>query len=153
MHTSWIKIHSCNFLAQNSSSHSIFNVSISLSEQGVANWTKVVAELYQYVGMIRYHCQKGLPQWIYDELRSIQEVAHKYDDEQSPEDLVETLAEELSPVYNLPPDRLLDGTSLLFEYDPATIKVRTWTLSSCSVLVAFTLSHTSHRFNAHPGSC
>jgi secreted Zn-dependent insulinase-like peptidase len=81
--------------------------------------------VYQYVGMLRYHCEHGLPTWIYDELRSIQEVAHRYDDEQSPEDLVETLAEELAPEHVLPPERLLDGTSLLFEYDPAAMKVRT----------------------------
>jgi secreted Zn-dependent insulinase-like peptidase len=73
--------------------------------------------------MLRYHCQEGLPKWIFDELRSIQEVSHKYGDELSPEDLVETLAEELAPEYNLPPERLLDGTSLMFDYDPEAIKV------------------------------
>jgi secreted Zn-dependent insulinase-like peptidase len=74
--------------------------------------------------MLRYHCLQGLPTWIYDELQCIQDVAHRYNDEQSPEDLVETFAEELAPENNLPPERLLDGYSLLFEYDPAAIKVR-----------------------------
>jgi secreted Zn-dependent insulinase-like peptidase len=101
----------------------LFTVSFTLSEEGVANWSLVVAELYQYVGLLRYHCQKGLPKWIFDELKSIQEVSHKYGDEQSPDDLVETLAEELAPEYNLPPGRLLDGTALLFDYDPEAIKV------------------------------
>lgn len=75
--------------------------------------------------MVRYHCENGLPTWIYDELRCIQDVAYKYDDEQPPEDFVEALAEELAPANNLPPERLLDGSSLLFEYDPAAIKVCT----------------------------
>ena len=101
----------------------MFTVSFSLSEQGVPNWKEIVAELYRYIGMIRYYCQHGLPTWIYEELRSIQEVAHRYDDEPSPEDLVETLAEELAPATCLPPERLLDGTAVLFEYDPAAIKV------------------------------
>lgn len=74
--------------------------------------------------MLRYHCANGLPDWIFEELRSIQEVSYRYDDEQSPEDLVESLADELAPCHPLPADRLLDGTSLLFEYEPEKIKVR-----------------------------
>ena len=87
------------------------------------HWASIVSELYQYVGMLRHYCRQGLPQWIYEELRSIQEVSHRYCDEQSPEDLVETLAQELAPHYNLPSDRLLDGSALLFDYDPDTIQV------------------------------
>lgn len=66
----------------------------------------------------------GLPTWIYEELRSIQEVSHRYGDEPTPEDLVESLAEELAPEFNLPSERLLDGNELLFEYNPSLIKVR-----------------------------
>ena len=86
------------------------------------HWAEVVSELYQYVGMLRYYCQQELPKWIFDELQSIQEVSHRYSDEQAPEDLVETLAEELAPHFQTPPDRLLDGTALLFDYDPETIR-------------------------------
>lgn len=73
--------------------------------------------------MLRHHCREGLPMWIFEELRSIQEISYRYDDEQSPEDLVESLADELAPAHPLPPERLLDGTSLLFEYDPESIQV------------------------------
>lgn len=98
-------------------------VSFSLSEEGVANWREVISMLYQYVGMLRYHCRQGLPHWIYEELRSIQEISYRFDDEQSPEELVESLADELAPAHPLPADRLLDGTSLLFEYEPERIQV------------------------------
>lgn len=101
----------------------MFIVTFSLSEEGVANWREVVSMLYEYVGMLRYHCLQGLPHWIYEELRSIQEISYQYDDEQSPEDLVESLADELAPVHPLPADRLLDGTSLLFDYNPLKIQV------------------------------
>lgn len=107
---------------QNASSHALFIVSFALSEEGIVNWREVVAMLYQYIGMLRYHCRQGLPMWIYDELRSIQEVSYRYDDEQSPEDLVESLADELAPAHPLPADRLLDGTSLLFEYEPEKVQ-------------------------------
>jgi secreted Zn-dependent insulinase-like peptidase len=105
------------------SSHALFSISITLSKEGVAHWTEVVSEIYQYVGMLRYHCQQGLPRWIFEELESIHEVAHRYGDEQSPEDLVETLAEELAPHFGMPPERLLDGAALFFEYDPSGIQV------------------------------
>eukprot|EP00980_Cylindrotheca_fusiformis_P021601 scaffold8454_cov136-Cylindrotheca_fusiformis.AAC.2 len=107
---------------ENSSSHALFIVSITLSEEGVSRWQKIVTEVYQYIGMLRYHCENGLPRWIFDELQSIQEVSHRYDDEPSPEDFVETMAETMAPVYNLPASRLLDGSALLFDYDPAKVK-------------------------------
>jgi secreted Zn-dependent insulinase-like peptidase len=111
-----------SFCFQNASSHALFSVSLSLSEEGVANWHEIVSMIYRYVGMLRYHCQVGLPMWIYDELRSIQEISYRYDDESSPEDLVESLADELSPSHPLPADRLLDGSLLLFEYEPEMIQ-------------------------------
>lgn len=97
-------------------------MSFTLSEEGVANWHEVISTLYRYIGMLRYHCQVGLPIWIYDELRSIQEISYRYDDEPPPEELVESLADELAPSHPLPADRLLDGTSLLFEYKPEKIQ-------------------------------
>ena len=98
-------------------------VTLTLSEEGVANWLHVVSELYRYIGMLRFHCQQGLPLWIHEELCSIHDLAYRFGDEESPEDFVETLAEELAPERQLPPDRLLDGSALLFDYDPDTIKV------------------------------
>ena len=109
---------------ENASSHALFIVSVTLSEEGVSHWEEIVCELYRYIGMLRYHCEKGLPTWIFEELQSIQEVAHRYDNEPSPEDLVEILAEAIAPSVAMPPERILDGNSLLFEYDPDAIKVR-----------------------------
>lgn len=66
---------------------------------------------------------EGLPEWIHEELRSIHELAYRYGDEQSSDDFVQDLAEELAPHTGLPPERLLDGSELLFDYDPLEIKV------------------------------
>lgn len=109
---------------ENTTAYALFTVSFTLSEEGVAHWKEVVTELYQYVGMLRFYCQskEGLPKWIFDELKSIYEVAHRYADEQPPEDYAVELAEECSPWWNIPPERLLDASGLLFEYDPKTIQ-------------------------------
>ena len=106
--------------------HFVFlgTVTFTLSDEGVQHWKDIVSALYRYVGMLRYYCQSedGLPKWIYDELKSIYDVAHRYADEQPPEDFVVEFAEECSPCWNIPPERLLDASGLLFEYDPKTIQ-------------------------------
>jgi secreted Zn-dependent insulinase-like peptidase len=100
------------------------SVSFTLSEEGILYWKDIISALYQYVGMLRFYCQSedGLPPWIYDELKSIYDVSHRYADEQSPEDYVVEFAEECSPCLNIPPERLLDASGLLFDYDPDTVR-------------------------------
>lgn len=80
--------------------------------------------MYRYIGMLRYFADssEGLPEWIHEELRSIHELAYRYGDEVSSEDFVQELAEELAPHLGMPPERLLDGSELLFDYDPLEIK-------------------------------
>ena len=110
---------------ENSTAYALFTVTITLSEDGVENWRNVVSELYEYVGMLRYCCRQegGLPMWIHEELRSIYDVAHKYADEEPPEDFVVSLAEEMSPWLNIPPERLIDASGLLFDHDPDTVNI------------------------------
>lgn len=107
---------------ENSTAYALFTVTITLSRDGVEHWREVLSELYRYIGMLRHKCREGLPLWIYEELRSIYEVAHKYADEEPPEDFVVDLAEELSPWFNTPPERLLDASGLLFEHDAEMVQ-------------------------------
>jgi nardilysin len=111
---------------ETASSHALFNVTLSLSREGVAKWRCIVTEMYRYIGMMRYYAAstEGLPEWIHEELKSIHELAYRYGDEVSSEDFVQELAEELAPHMCLPPERLLDGSELLFGYDPEEVKVR-----------------------------
>mmetsp|Transcript_46130 Transcript_46130/g.111780 ORF Transcript_46130/g.111780 Transcript_46130/m.111780 type:complete len:428 (-) Transcript_46130:815-2098(-) len=71
--------------------------------------------------MLRYHSDKGLPPWIFEELKAMQEMSYRYEDEPSPEDFVENMAENMAPAYDLPADRLLDALSLLYEFDPVAV--------------------------------
>eukprot|EP00934_Nitzschia_sp_Nitz4_P008589 Nitzschia sp. Nitz4//scaffold226_size53432//33390//40437//NITZ4_006704-RA/size53432-augustus-gene-0.57-mRNA-1//1//CDS//3329542760//8579//frame0 len=108
---------------QDASSHSLFIVSFTLLKEGIAHWKELVSLVYQYIGMLRYHCEQGLPKWIFDELRSINEISYRYVDEESPIDCVEGMADDLAPSNPVPPDRLLDFSSLLFDYEPDKIKI------------------------------
>uniref|UniRef100_A0A7S4IA88 Peptidase M16 middle/third domain-containing protein n=1 Tax=Odontella aurita TaxID=265563 RepID=A0A7S4IA88_9STRA len=107
---------------ENSSSHALFTLSFTLSEEGVTKWADICSYVYKYIGMIRFHCNSadGLPTWIYEELRAIQNVAYKYKDEKMPDALVEDVVENM--MSGLPPTRVLDGNSLLFESDEGAIK-------------------------------
>ena len=105
------------------SSHALFSMSLSLSEVGMDHWQEIVGIVYEYLGMLRHHCANGgLPRWIFDELRLTNEVAYKYSDDESPSDLVEQLADRLSPHLRYTPERLLDGQDLLFEHDDDAVQ-------------------------------
>ena len=106
------------------SSHALFTMSVSLTVKGMEHWKEVIQLVYSYIGMLRHYCANkgGLPAWIYEELRLTHQVSYQYGDEESPSDLVERLAERLAPHFLCPPDRLLDGSDLLFEEDPVAIR-------------------------------
>jgi len=111
---------------ENASSHALFCLNFTLSVAGVSHWEEIIRHVYIYIGMIRYYCKSdgGLPSWMFDELRAIQQMSHHYEDEPTPMDLVEDIADSLTPYNCLPPERLLDGNALLFEYDADAIQVR-----------------------------
>ena len=63
-------------------------MTFTLSIEGVNHWHQILSSLCRYIGMLRFY-GTNLPEWIYDELRSLHDFAYKYRDESSPEDLVE----------------------------------------------------------------
>jgi secreted Zn-dependent insulinase-like peptidase len=99
----------------------LFSVTFTLTEEGVRHWKEVVSTLFTYIGMLRHHLMSndGMPDYIYNEMKTILELSHKYQEEESPDDFVEQLAERMSPENDLhfPPERLLDFEELLFGYD------------------------------------
>ena len=55
-----------------------------------------------------------------EDLRAIQNVAYKFQNEAMPDELVEDIVEEMTE--DLPPDRILDGSSLLFNFYGAAVQ-------------------------------
>ena len=110
---------------QQASSHWMFTFSVSLSQNGAKEWKRVVDSIYQYLGMLRSYSsgdKDGWPQWIYEELKQIEKVAFLYSNEEAPEDVVCELVESMAPHYTVPPERVLDGFELLFEFDASGIQ-------------------------------
>ncbi|GKY91772.1 hypothetical protein MPSEU_000148900 [Mayamaea pseudoterrestris] len=107
---------------ERASSHALFTISLTLSEQGVMGWKSIVDATYQYIGMLRKQSMEGWPPWMFDELQRMHELSYRYEDEQSPDELVEGIADDFSPHADMPPERLLDGSSLMFDFDAVAIQ-------------------------------
>ena len=104
-------------------SHSwIFSFAVNLTVEGLLEWKQVVQAVYEYIGMLRQYSNGSWPEWIYQELQQMEEVSHLYGDEETPEDFVSTLVESMSPHLRLPPERVLDGMELLFEFDSSGVR-------------------------------
>ena len=106
---------------ESSSSHCLFTMTFTLSVEAVDQWHNIISALYQYIGMLR-HYGTELPEWIYSELKSLHDFSYRFADERSPEDLVEGIVEDMAPHLNMPPERILDGNDLLYEFDPQEIQ-------------------------------
>ena len=76
--------------------------------------------------MIRYFCDtsRSLPDYLYDEFRKMNEISYKFADEQTPANAVD-IVYDFAPDRCLPPERVLDGYSLLLAFDETLIKVST----------------------------
>ena len=112
------------------SSHALFTIEISLSTVGMACWEDVINIVFVYIGMLRFNFleghvvnniesgedvkKEGLPPWIYDELKAIANLSYIFAEEGDVTDIVENVAENMAPWVNLPKERVLDGTELLF---------------------------------------
>lgn len=107
---------------ERASSHALFTASFILSEDGVTKWKDVVSAIYQYIGMLQGVAKRGWPEWIHEELRDIAEMSYSFGDEEEPEDTVDSIVTEMAPHCQLPSDRLLNGSSLLFEFDEVALK-------------------------------
>jgi len=103
-------------------SHALFAVTFELSLLGLEHWRELVAAVYEYLGLLRQQCRQGWPPYIYEELRRIHELSYRYGDESAPDEVVGDLVENMAPHSHIPPERILDGSELLFEFDEVTIQ-------------------------------
>ena len=63
----------------------------------------------------------GFPTHIYEEMKVVGDFKFRFQEDEEPSDLVEDLADELSPCHAYPPEHILDGSTLAFEYDGKAI--------------------------------
>ncbi|XP_071954430.1 nardilysin-like [Antedon mediterranea] len=106
---------------------SIFTINVELSTTGLTNIDEVISTIFQYIKML----QKAGPQKrIFDEIKTIDDNAFRFQEEMDAVDNVELIADNMQ---EYPMEHYLTGHQLTFEYDP---KVITECLSSLTAEAA-----------------
>lgn len=95
---------------------SLFNVTISLTEDGLKHIGEVLTAVFGFLAMVQ---RKGPIKSIFDEIRTVSDNNFRWCEEESPLDYVERLCSNMQ-LY--PPQHYLLGETCLFEYDPAIIQ-------------------------------
>lgn len=97
------------FMYRSSRDFSVFGVEIKLTEQGLEHVQEVVAAVFSYVGML---VQKGIEDWVWDELKDIGEMKFRFKDKREPSDDAVNLATSMD---TYAPTEVIAGDTLLFE--------------------------------------
>jgi secreted Zn-dependent insulinase-like peptidase len=95
---------------------SAFNVSITLTEKGLAERDQVLRKLFEYIQMMK---DAGPSKTLYEEQAQLAELAFRFNEEVDPMRYVLTLANDMQ---TLAPQDVLSGNFLMTDYDPELIR-------------------------------
>lgn len=113
----------------------LFSVSIGLTEDGLAQQERVLQLLFAYLDMLR---QEGPQQWLYDEQSQLAALQFRFREKANPVNYVSALA---SGMHYYAPEDILQGSSLMNDYDPVMLEELLSQVVPDNALV--TLSHQS----------
>ena len=102
----------------NNSMFAIFNITITLTPKGLANWFQVVALLFAYLHMLH---RNGPQEWVYQELRDMAEIDFSYLDEEEEDIFAERVAVEMLPYRARDRNHLLYANYTFAQFDPHEI--------------------------------
>ena len=89
---------------------SMFSVTVTLTEEGVANQERILQLLFSYLDMLR---EQGPKEWLYDEQARLAELAFRFQEKGSPMGYVSALAGGMQ-MYD--PVDVLQGNYLMSDY-------------------------------------
>ncbi|CAE7209563.1 Nrdc [Symbiodinium natans] len=89
----------------NSSNSMIFSVEITLTVNGLTNWTEVATTVFQYLDVLK----GDLPSYLYEEKKQMAECSFRFLQEKDPGDMVIDMSERMLPLYKHQADHLLTG--------------------------------------------
>jgi len=98
------------------SNYSFFGVEMGLTESGLLQTDQLVETVFQYIALLR---QKGVDEWVFKELQSLSNIEFQFKDNSSPISYVSALARRMQL---FPYKHVIDGPTLLFEWNPAEVK-------------------------------
>jgi len=95
---------------------SMFSVNITLTEQGVEQYERVLQLLFAYMDMLR---DQGPKEWLYDEQAQLAELGFRFRESSEPIHYVSALA---TGMYTYQPQDVLRGPYLMSEYDESMLE-------------------------------
>ena len=93
-------------------SQGTFDVSVSLTEAGLARIEEIGELLFQYIALV---AERGVEEWRYDEERKLAEIAFRFAEERGALSTALSLAPAL---HRYPPRDALRGAYMMEDYDP-----------------------------------
>ncbi|KAI8378795.1 Metalloenzyme, LuxS/M16 peptidase-like protein [Choanephora cucurbitarum] len=93
------------------------NITIELTEKGLANYENVVVSVFEYFELIK---ESGIKKWIFDEIKSLAHIHFRFSEKYRPCEYTSFLSEQMQD--SLPPQYVISGNSLLRKYDPLLIE-------------------------------
>lgn len=103
---------------ESNSMYSLFNVSITLTTLGLANWTMVTNLLFRYLDVIK---KEGPQEWIFNETKSIDEMKFRFLDEEEECDLAERLSITMLPYLKRDRKDFLYSAFVTESWDPKAV--------------------------------
>ncbi|KAL4712331.1 hypothetical protein ACJJTC_001492 [Scirpophaga incertulas] len=97
------------------SMYSLFSTKIVLTQNGLDHIDEVLEALFSYINMLKHI---GPSERIYEEIKAIEEMNFRYEEESQPSDYVEMLSESM---HFYPPEHYITGDRLYYKYDPKGI--------------------------------
>lgn len=132
----------------------MFEVIVSLTVQGLANWISVVGVIYQYLRLIG--TGDGPPYWVHDEMSRMSRLEYDYCDEEEDSDFAEELSVKLSQFGDKGSVlELLPSDDLQFEWDPNDVRDVLAALAPCNAhiqLMSSVFKHSTLRRHVEDGS-
>lgn len=95
---------------------SLFSVSVTLTEQGVANYDRVVQLLFAYLEVVR---EAGPKEWLYDEQARVADLAFRFKERAEPINYVASLA---SSMHYFAPEDVLRGNYMMTDYQAQMLR-------------------------------
>lgn len=93
----------------------LFNMSITLTEEGLKHLNEVIEAVFSYISLIR---KVGPQRRIFDEIKLISNTSFRFATEDTPVNNVENLCESM---HLYPPEDYMAGSELYYDFDPKAI--------------------------------
>ncbi|KAF1813871.1 LuxS/MPP-like metallohydrolase [Eremomyces bilateralis CBS 781.70] len=95
----------------------LFNISVSLTEQGLENYQEVILVIFQYISILT---ETAPQKWVVDELKGIAEVDFRFKQKSRAMKTTSQLSSKMQKPFK--PHHILSGSSIIRHFNPEAIQ-------------------------------